>query len=583
MSSTGKCLVILFVFATLVVKAQVQTPPPMHSPLPEYPKDYFRNPLDIPILLAGNFGECRANHFHGGLDIKTEGKENMPVKAAADGYVARVKIEKAGYGHVIYINHPNGFTTVYAHLNSFMKSLEDYVHKEQYNKETAELDISFKAGEFPVKKGQQIALSGNTGSSTAPHLHFEIRQTEDEHSLNPQLFGFDINDKIAPKPLKLGIYDLTRRIYEQTPAMYPLQQKGNGYWTIPDTIVVASEQTGIGVVINDFMNGSDNTLTYHVANMYMNDALTITIRLNNIGNHDTRYMNAYADYKQKQLTGEWVQCMFQMDGNLLDHIYEYTSSYKKLSQKGKLEAGAGSIKQIKLEFIDANENSTSIFFYMKVIPANNQTPITSCSNKFMFSNKNTFSNEEVAIIMDEYSIYESLCFDYSSKTDPDAYSKRLQLHRTYVPVQKDFGLYMNATKPVPAGLENKIALIYNDGKDDIGKAAEHNDGWYKATVRKFGEYRLVLDTIPPIVKPQQPDGANLAKAGEIVITAMDATTSVSNFRAELNGKWLCFEARMGNKFVYKFDERCPKGKNKLNIVATDENGNKQTMVYNFTR
>src|ERR1043165_64897 len=156
---------------------------PLFTAAQKYPQNYFRNPLNIPILLAGNFGECRAGHFHSGLDIKTNGKENLPVHAAADGYISRIKMDKGGFGHALYITHPNGYTTLYAHLNNFVPKIQQYLRRQQYAKEKWDIDIQLTPEQFPVAKGQQIAYSGNTGSSTAPHLHFEIRDSKTEHPL----------------------------------------------------------------------------------------------------------------------------------------------------------------------------------------------------------------------------------------------------------------------------------------------------------------------------------------------------------------------------------------------------------------
>ncbi len=180
---------------------------------PNYPQNYFRNPLDIPILLAGNFGECRPGHFHSGVDIKTNGKENLPVRAAADGYISRIKTDKGGFGHALYVTHPNGYTTLYAHLNNYAGPVQQYLREKQYEKEQWNVDLELQPSQFPVKKGQQIAWSGNTGSSTAPHLHFEIRNTTTEHPLNPELFGLPIPDNIAPIPTSVAVYDLNHSIY----------------------------------------------------------------------------------------------------------------------------------------------------------------------------------------------------------------------------------------------------------------------------------------------------------------------------------------------------------------------------------
>lgn len=545
-----------------------------------YPKDYFRNPLNIPILLAGNFAECRPNHFHGGLDIKTEGKENLPVHAAAEGYIVRAKIEKGGYGHAIYIKHPNGFTTVYAHLNNFMPQLQKRIESEQYEKENWKVDLSFSPTDFPVKKGDIIAYSGNTGASTAPHLHFEIRDTSD-HSLNPQLFGFEINDKIAPKPTRMVVYNLHKPIYEQSPQIFDLVKSGDVYHPAPDTIIAGSEQTGIGLVMNDYMDGSDNTLTYYTTDMQISDAPVITIRNNYIGHHDTRYLNAYADYKLRFLTGDWVQCLFQIDGNKLEHIYEYPSEYCRITQRGKLEMGAGQVKLVRIEIRDANGNMSTIRFYIKNANTEPFTP-TYCENTFYFGKRNNFSNEKIALIMEPNSLYEHICLHYDAKPNSDYYSDRFELHYPYVPVHKEFNLYINTSKPVPESLKNKIVLMYSDGKDESGQAAEANDDWYKASVRKFGNYWLVADTTAPTIKPLQKENTDLAKAAAISFEVNETTTSVASFRAELDGKWLAFE-QSGKIFTYKFDSHCKKGKHKLVLTAADENGNKQSFSYNFTR
>ena len=172
-----------------------------------YPLDYFRSPLDIPLRLAGTFGELRNNHFHAGIDIKTNRRIGLPVYATADGYISRIKVAIWGYGKVIYINHPNGYTTVYAHLNKFGDEIQEYVKNIQYEKESYETGNIFpKKDQFIVAKGQIIGYSGRTGGFVAPHLHYEIRNTKTEKIINPLLFGIKIKDSIAPKIKKLIAY-----------------------------------------------------------------------------------------------------------------------------------------------------------------------------------------------------------------------------------------------------------------------------------------------------------------------------------------------------------------------------------------
>ncbi|MCB0432591.1 MAG: M23 family metallopeptidase, partial [Mangrovimonas sp.] len=162
-----------------------------------YPQDYFIDPLDINLVLAGTFAELRANHFHSGLDIKTQQREGLKVYACADGFVSRIKISHGGYGKALYITHPNGYTTVYAHLQKFAPKIEAYIKEHQYGQESYEIEVFPGAVELLVKQGDVVAYSGNSGGSEGPHLHFEIRDNE-ERPINPMLFGIDIKDTTKP-------------------------------------------------------------------------------------------------------------------------------------------------------------------------------------------------------------------------------------------------------------------------------------------------------------------------------------------------------------------------------------------------
>ena len=209
MTLLKKCTTIIpFVFICLHSIGQI-------FPRKDYPKGYFTWPVLAEKALAANFGELRPNHYHMGLDCKTNQKENLPIVAAADGYVAKVKIEPFGFGRCIYINHPNGLTTLYAHLNDFYPALENYIKQQQYKMQSWKLFLeNIPANLFPVKKGQLIAYSGNTGSSQCPHLHFEIRDTKTDKVLNPLLIGFHITENIAPAVLRLAEYDRKKSTYE---------------------------------------------------------------------------------------------------------------------------------------------------------------------------------------------------------------------------------------------------------------------------------------------------------------------------------------------------------------------------------
>ena len=225
------------------------------------PKKYFRSPLGIPLFLAGNFGELRSNHFHSGLDMKTQGKEGFRIYAAADGYVSRVKISPWGYGKTIYIDHPNGYTTVYAHLKGYSGVIASEIKKYQYQKESWEIDWYPSDTLMKVKKGDVIAISGNTGGSGGPHLHFEIRETESEHPVNPLLFGFDIKDNIKPIIRSITLTPLNDTSYVNNKNIMQrfLITGADGTYRLKySTPINAYGEIGIGIETIDKLNGYGN-------------------------------------------------------------------------------------------------------------------------------------------------------------------------------------------------------------------------------------------------------------------------------------------------------------------------------------
>ncbi len=549
---------------------------PLIATAQKYPTDYFRNPLNIPILLAGNFGECRGGHFHSGLDIKTNGKENQPVLAAAEGYVSRIKMDKGGFGHALYITHPNGYTTLYAHLNKFAPKIQKYLRAEQYKAEKWDLDLQLDASQFPVKKGEQIAFSGNTGSSSAPHLHFEIRDTRTEHPLNPQLFGFNIKDNKAPVPLEVAIYDMRKSIYDQAPRLVAVKKSKDVYQPADGIIISSSTINGIGIHVNDYMDGSENTLNFYNVKLYVNDELVTDISLDDIGYDVTRYLHAYADYKAKEQKDKWIQCLFQLKGNGLDHIYNFPSGDGNVNIEQDQEA------KVRIELTDNNGNTSMVAFTLRVenVAADGAPK---CDARFKANAKNSFDDLNVNFSLPETALYDDVCFIFSRSDAPTGYSSTYEIGKSYVPVHNYFDLNIKPEKTIPFGLRDKVAMRYSDGKTTNGRAATPTDkGWYTASVRNFGAYSLVADNELPTIVPAVKNGSNLSKAKRVTFTVKDAITSIKRCRAEMNGQWLLLEQH-GNSFFYEFDEHCPKGKNTMVIVATDENNNTNTLRYTFTR
>jgi hypothetical protein len=544
----------------------------------QYPQGYFRNPLDIPILLAGNFAECRPNHFHTGLDLKTNEKENLEVFAAADGYVSRISISHSGYGNALYITHPNGYTTLYGHLNNFFPELQAWLVKQQYAKESWNVDLNLKPDQFPVKKGQFIAYSGTTGGSTGPHLHFEIRDSETEHVLNAALFGFPIEDNMAPVPKSIAIYG-GGSVYEQDALLVPVKKDGEGY-TIAEPITAPWTRVRIAVKADDYMNGSPNTLGVYEMKLFMDDELQSSWRLNDINFDENRYVNAFADFKLKEENKGWYQTLYRTKGNKL-------SNYTFLNNEdGELDLDFRKTHAIRIALTDALGNTSELNFSISGEDVPFEADIT---GEYWEAGKiNEIKTSTLQFKTDKDALYDDIRLRFSEEPSSKYLSHIVQIGETKIPLQTESELRIKLNKLVPFALAGKLVFVHhikaaalpgNNPQD--AAAADYKQGWATAEVRTFGNYYVAFDTVAPVIKPLQKT-AVLTKAKNIRFTVTDNLTSVQNFRAELDGKWLRF-VRAGNTYTYNFDSHCPAGKHTLKVTATDENNNKRTFNYNFTR
>ncbi|MBI2281845.1 MAG: M23 family metallopeptidase [Bacteroidetes bacterium] len=268
--------------------------------LEQYPKDYFRSPLDIPLILSGNFGELRNNHFHSGLDIKTQGVEGLKVYAIADGFVSRVKISPIGYGKIIYITHPNGYTSAYAHLQQFKGELAKEIKRYQYANETFEMDYYPPDTLLKVKKGDIIALSGNSGSSGGPHLHFEIRETVSEYAVNPLLFGFDIKDDVKPVIKSIILFPLNDTSFvndKKVSQEFTVTGTNGNYQLLTKLPINVYGQIGVGINTFDQQSGASNQNGVYEVMLFEDNNLICKTELSSFSFDHTRALNSMIDYE----------------------------------------------------------------------------------------------------------------------------------------------------------------------------------------------------------------------------------------------------------------------------------------------
>lgn len=562
MKTLLKLMVAFCLITTIIIHAQNN-----------YPQNYFRNPLNIPMQLAANFGAVRTNHFHMGLDLRTNSQENLSVLAAAEGYVSRVKVERYGFGNAVYITHPNGYTTVYAHLNKYYDKLDEYVKEKQYKDEKWEQDITFQAGQFPVTKGQLIALSGNTGGSAGPHLHFEIRDTKTEECLNPLLFGFAIPDSVAPIISGLYWYDRRFSTYEPGANEITVKKVGNTYTA--DVVKVNSPMISFGIKAVDKANQGFN-LGIYKAELLMDGKLIYGFSIDKVSYDDTRYLNGCIDYTKFIRDKTAIQHLSTLPGMKLQN-------YSNANMSGIINLQDQDIHTIEIILKDIKGNTSRLTTKVQFNTAGekiSQTAKTGLPNE-----GKTITTENAEINLSKNALYDAVNFNMYEKSDGDAnvVSNAIVLNSPYIPVHDNYTLKIKPNRKLTREEKDKVVMSLNYGSDTNVIKAKWNGDQAEGQFNRLGTVKLILDNSLPSVSPGWKEGAIInssilrlkgnAKVGDIV-----------EFRAELDGKWLRF-ARAKDDFIYTFDEKCPKGSGShtLKVVTTNTAGNTNTQTFTFQR
>ncbi|MBV8325850.1 M23 family metallopeptidase [Chryseobacterium sp.] len=538
-----------------------------------YPQNYFRNPLNIPIQLAANFGAVRGNHFHMGLDIRTNSQENLPVVAAADGYVSRIKVERYGFGNAVYVTHANGYTTVYAHLNSYFNALDEYVKERQYKDEKWEQDITFQPGQFPVTKGQLIALSGNTGGSAGPHLHFEIRDTNTEECLNPLLFGFAIPDNVAPVISGLYWYDRRFSTYEPGANGIAVKKSGNTYTT--DVIKVNSPMISLGVKAFDKANQGFNLGIYR-AELLMDGKLIYGFSIDKISYDDTRYLNGCIDYTKFIRDKASIQHLSALPGMKLQN-------YSIPGLSGVISLQDGDLHTIEVVLKDVRGNTSRLI--TKVQLNTTGIPIAPSAKAIMSGEAKTITTDHAEMNFSKNAFYDAVHLNPYEKTDAEVnpVSDIIVLHTPYVPVHDYYTLKINPNRKLTKEEQGKVVMVLDYGSDKDVVKAKWNGDQAEGQFNRLGMVKLIVDDSLPSVYTDWKDGA-MVNSSILRLKGKTKVGDIVSFRAELDGRWLRF-ARSKDDFIYTFDEKCPKssGAHTLKVTTVNTAGNINIQTFTFQR
>lgn len=541
-----------------------------------YPKD-FRAPLDIPMQLSGNFGELRPNHFHAGFDFKTNQREGLNVYAVGDGYVSRIKISTFGYGKAIYITHPNGFTTVYGHLQKAIGAIEAKIKETQYKENAYEVELFLKPNELPVKKGDIIAISGNTGGSEGPHLHFEFRDTATEKAINPQFFGYDASLKDTKKPVvsSLVVYPIdTESVANKSkrPVNLGLSLQSDG--TYISEKVLASGKIGFGITAIDFDDVSYNANGTYKGELSANGKTIFEYRFDEMAFDEGRYINAFIDYSRYKKQKNRVQKLF------MKQPYELSNIYQK-EANGILDITPNYTQSLKVVVSDFNENKTIITIPVaysdqkSIIASDAQTtPYLAKYNRDFVFEKDNFSTT-----------FLSGTFYDDAYLNLDVKNQTLFLHDDVIPIHKAFSITYDAANVPENQREKSFIASFNSNKWNY-IATKRNGTTFTASTKTLGQFKLVQDYIAPkITITKSIEGKWISEQKSIVVTISDDFSGIKSYNGYLNGKWILFEYESKLKrLTHTFDDgMVAEGENILKIVVTDNVGNSTTFETKFFR
>jgi hypothetical protein len=542
----------------------------------------FRAPLEIPLYLTGNFAELRKNHFHSGLDIKTNEREGLNVLSIDQGYVSRIKISPTGYGYSLYINHPGGHTSVYAHLKSFSPEIDEWVKRKQYQLKSFSIDENLKPHELPVDAGEIIGLSGNTGSSAGPHLHFEIRETATERPLNPLLFGFDIKDKSPPTVQSIWavpISDNARINEKAAPFSFELVSAGNHLTLKQKKPIIVSGEIGLAVNTIDRLDGQDNRCGVYRIELFSNGQLIFSQRMDSISFKTTRALNAHTLYPKFRTTKSSIHRSYRLPGNPL-------GIYEKLVNDGKLSVPEGSLIPMEYRIYDVAGNKSIVKFELQGVKPGKPISARPADTvaEWNWDSPHTFENNDIKLSVPKDCLYENLYLTLrKSNKIASAIGPTICVASEDVPAHVKFDIALPLGQVKPEHIKKSLIVRYDVDKNDlIAEGGLAESGWIKTQTNYFGYFAVMIDTIKPSIQNLTFKN-NMTGQSSFSFKISDALSGIDQIIPEIDGQWALMEYdAKSNKIHYYFDKRfIQKGNHTFAIRIIDARGNESSYQGNF--
>jgi len=543
----------------------------------------YRSPVDIPIYLSATFAELRSNSFHAGIDIKTQGVEGKKVYAVADGYVSRIGVSPFGYGNVVYITHYDGYTTVYAHLKSFNKVIGKYVKDYQYRNKKFTSTIYPSKETFPIKAGDFIGLSGNTGGSFGPHLHFEIRHTGSEKPVNPLYFGFNIKDDVRPNIKGVSVYPVDEESTVERndkPVYFSVVGKKTGYTLKDKEYVYANGNIAFGVNTDDQVGTSPNKNGPYTHELYIDNELSFKFECDSFSYSEPKYINSLIDYKRfKEKGNRFVRT--EVDPNNRLSMY--------VMKKGIAHVKEGDTVNVSFKITDYHGNTSKAnFTLVGTEPVTVEKEPLSRSQYFVKADgslNSTINIDNFQVVMDKNTLFKDTWMKTGAR-DPKECCSRCYRFGEFT--QAVFKLFKVRIKPDEKWAKSKqlyIAYFDANGKVSSLGGKMTDDGFIEAKTRNLGEYALKIDSIPPVIKSLNfKENDTITSSKTLKCKISDDMTGIDSYDIYANDKWLLGQYDAKNDLLYyEVDSHMKAGKNTVMIVVKDAVGNKTTKTVKVFR
>jgi hypothetical protein len=528
-------------------------------------------PLDPVTTLSGNYAELRRNHFHGGLDFRTGGVEGMAMYAIDEGYVSKIHISPRGYGKLVYIEHPNGYTSLYAHLSGFVPKLDSIVTAKQYEKKTFEIIIDFSPYEYPVSKGEKFAYSGNSGSSGGPHLHFEVRKN-DQTLVNPLQLNdyFEITDKRSPRIQGVKVYGMgtkgTVNNAKEKKMKVVTKNKTRSLQGASD--LTAWGEIGFAVSAKDYMTGTSFSYTPRVLKLYVDSQLVSNIEINNINYFAGRAFNSFIDYAEWIKTKEFYMKSFrdpnsplQVYGDteyqgvyVIDEEREYPVRYEVYDDFGLKDVISFTIEGKRMLLPEQPDISQEYISYKSA---------------------SVFVKDDFLMSFPTNALYTDIFVDYQETPSSKFYSPIYKVGDKKIPLHLLCTVSLKVLKDSIPDKEKYFIAKLNDNNIITGSlGGVYVDGFITGTTNEFGKFAVASDTGNPKITAL--NTTNLQQRPYLKFRIFDGLSGIATYNGYIDDEWVLFEYDAKTNAISCNLNKTQTQRNKnhqFKLVVTDNCGN----------